>query len=262
MLDNPDPACHSRPAFPFCMPDNRHAPFPTTVWTMVHVAQGSDRHLAALALEELCRLYWYPVYAYLRRSGRSPEDAEDLAQLTFQHLVTHSSLDDFRQERGRLRSFIIGIVRQVVSRHTRHFNAQRRGGGQAPIPLDQIAASARYASDLAEPADTLDPLRLFERAWAMQTLETVRQKLRASFVKMGRLAVYETLEPCLGWGGDPPATFADLAQRLGSNEGAVRVLVHRLRKKFQDLLQQEIARTVADPADIPAELEWMRAVLR
>ena len=240
------------------MPDACPAAFPTTHWTMVHVAQGDDLRLAALALEDLCRRYWYPVYAYLRRAGYSSEDAEDLTQTTFQRLVTSEALQQVQQERGRLRSFLIGLVRQVISRHSRHHQAEKRGGGVSVISLDEILAGNRYA---AEPADLDDPQRLFERAWAFQTMETVRGKLRASFIKTGRLAAYESLEPYLGW-GDPPGSFSELGQRMNSNENAVRVLVHRLRKKFHELLEDEIALTVMDRSDIPAELEWMQSVLK
>lgn len=237
---------------------DRPGDFPTTHWTLVQIVKGGDRKQAAQALEELCGRYWYPVYAYLRRAGRTAHDAEDLTQMLFQKLVADESLREVHQERGRLRSFLIGALRRVISRQARHDDAGRRGGGQTVISLDETVAGERYAH---EPADMLDPERLYERAWAMQLLESVREKLRASFINNGRLADYEILEPYLGW-DDAPAPYAELGGRLGLNEGAARVLVHRLRKKFRELLEREISKTVVNPDDIATELDWMRDVLR
>lgn len=240
------------------MPDraNNHA-FPTTRWTLVQIVKGDDRKKAAEALEEICSRYWYPVYAYLRRSGHSAEDAEDLTQMLFQKLVAADVLREVQQERGRLRSFLIGVLRRVMSRQTRNDQAAKRGGREIVISLDESLADERYA---LEPADRLDPERLYERAWAMQLLETVRDALRQSFIKNNRLKEFEILEPYLGW-EDAPAHYAKLGGRLGSNENAARVLVHRLRKKFRQLLEAEISKTVVNPEDIEEELEWLRSVL-
>lgn len=232
--------------------------FPTTHWTMVQVVQGEDKELAAVALETLCKRYWYPVYAYLRRSGISAEDAEDLAQMTFQKLVADETLRYVRQERGRLRTFLVGLIRQVISHKNRHDRAEKRGGGAPILSLEEAGARDRYSQ---EPADLLDPQRLYEHAWAMQVLETVREKLRSSFIKNGRLQAWEAVEPHLGW-DEEQAPFAELGTRLNSNETAARVLVHRLRKKFRDLLEEEISLTVASPEDVPRELDWFRSVLR
>ena len=238
--------------------DERDSSFPTTHWTLVQIVKSDDRRQAAVALENLCGSYWYPVYAYLRRSGYSSEDAEDLTQITFQRIVEDESLKQVRQERGRLRSFLIGIVSRVASKQARHERALRRGGGDSMISLDETDADGRYAH---EPADVVDPRHLYDRAWAMQLIESVRDKLRASFINNGRLAGYEVLEPYLGW-DEAPAPFAELGRRLGSSEAAARVLVHRLRKKFRELLETEISRTVVNEEDIAAELEWLREVLR
>jgi len=240
------------------MPDDPHdASFPSTHWTLVQIVQGEDRKSAAAALEAICGRYWYPVYAYLRRSGRSPHDAEDLTQMLFQKLVSDDAIRQVRQERGRLRSFLIALAGRVISRQNRHERAEKRGGGMTLISLDEEAAEARYTH---EPADLLDPERLYDRAWALQMLESVRQSFRASFIKNKRLSDAEIIEPYLGW-EDAPAPFAELGQRLGSNENAVRVLVHRLRKKFRERLESEIAKTVVDPQDIQEELHWLRAIL-
>ncbi|WP_395736866.1 RNA polymerase sigma factor [Prosthecobacter sp.] len=239
------------------MPSSRDPEFPTTHWTLVQIVQGADKKQAAVALEDLCESYWYPIYAFLRRSGKSAHDAEDLTQMLFQKLVADEALQEVRKERGRLRSFLIGMVRRVISRQDRHDDALKRGGGETLLSLDETVADDRYAN---EPADLQDPERLYDRAWAMQLLESVRLKLRESFIKNKRLADYEVLEAYLGW-DDSPAPHAELAIRLGSNEGAVRVLVHRLRKKFRDLLEAEISKTVVNAEDIAEELEWLRTAV-
>lgn len=239
------------------MDSNRDPNFPTTHWTLVQVIQGEDKASAAQALEHICGRYWYPIYAYLRRSGREASDAEDLTQMLFQKLVAEEALQEVRQERGRLRNFLIGMIRRVISRRKSHDEAEKRGGGATLLSLDESCADERYSR---EPVDLEDPERLYDRAWARQLLETVRQKLRTSFINLGRRSDYEALEPYLGW-EDAPAPYAELAVRLRTNDNAARVLVHRLRKKFRVLLEAEIAKTVVHEADIPAELAWMREVL-
>lgn len=238
--------------------DQKNMSFPTTHWTLVQIVQGTDKRRANLALEDLCSRYWYPVYAYLRRAGRSAHDAEDLTQMLFQKMVADDAIKQVQKERGRLRSFLIGMIRQVISRQVRHDHAEKRGGRAHFISLDESAADGRYAH---EPADLLDPERLYDRAWAVQLLETVRERLRASFAKNGRLTDYELLEPYLGW-EDAPAPYAELGRSLNSTENNVRVLVFRLRRKFRSLLESEIAKTVVNADDIATEITWMREVLR
>lgn len=236
----------------------RDPSFPTTHWTLVQIVKGNDKKQAAVALEEICGRYWYPVYAYLRRSGFASHDAEDFTQALFHKLVADEALQKVRQERGRLRSFLIGALRQVISRQDRHDGADKRGGGQRLISLDETVADGRYVQ---EPADLQDPERLYDRAWAMQLLESARAQLRDSFANNGREADFEVLDPHLGW-DDAPAPAAEIAAKLGSNENAVRVLIHRLRKKFRELIEREVSKTVANHEDISAEIEWMREVLR
>jgi DNA-directed RNA polymerase specialized sigma24 family protein len=235
-----------------------NANFPQTHWTLVTLVQGKNRKQAALALEEICRVYWYPIYAYLRRAGKGEQDAEDLTQMLFQKLAADEAILQVSQERGRLRSFLIGMLRQVISRQIRHERAEKRGGGIPHFSLDDTAANARYA---LEPVEMLDPERLYNMAWAQQLLGTVEEKLRASFANLGRMETYEILHPHLGL-EETSVSFAELGTLLGSNANAARVLVHRLRRKFRDLLEDEIAKTVAQPEDIATELAWMREVLR
>jgi RNA polymerase sigma factor (sigma-70 family) len=235
----------------------RNPDFPTTHWTLVEIVQGGDQKRAASALEDICANYWYPVYAYLRRSGKDSQDAEDLTQTLFHKLLADESLQEVRQERGRLRNFLIGMVRRIISNQDRHDEALKRGGGEPVLSLDEALADGRYAQ---EPPDMHDPEHLYDRAWAMQLLESVRHKLKDAFTKTGRVADYGALEPYLDW-TESPAPYAELAAHLNSNEKAVRVLVHRLRKKFRELLEAEISKTVVNPEDIAEELAWMRRVL-
>lgn len=241
------------------MPSARDPDFPTTHWTLVNIVKGQDPRQAALALEEICARYWYPIYAYLRRDGHGAEDAEDLTQMLFHRLVAEDVLQQVQKERGRLRSFLIGMLRRVIRQQARHEGAEKRGGGADLVTLDEAVADERYTE---EPLlDTLDPERLYDRAWAMQLLETVRQTLHAAFIRTGRDHEYAVLEPFLGW-EDDPAPLAELAVKMNSTENAVGVQVHRLRKKFRELLEAEVARTVANPEDIAGEMEWIREVLR
>jgi len=232
--------------------------FPTTRWTLIQLLQGTDEVQSLQALNEICERYWYPIYAFLRRQGHEKSEAEDLTQQLFQSLLVEGGLQQVRQEKGRLRSFLIGVAKRQISRQRRHENAEKRGGGNVLLSLDEVLADRRYEK---EPADLRDPERLFERAWAVQMLETIRDRLRQSFERNGRLADYEAIEAYLGW-DDSPAPYAELAIQLRSNENAARVLVHRLRGKFRELLRIEVAKTVVAEADVDAELEWLRQVLR
>lgn len=236
---------------------DRDESFPTTHWTLVQIVKSDDRAQSAKALEAICTRYWYPVYAYLRRSGRSAHDAEDFTQALFEKLVRDDVLPQVQRERGRLRSFLIGVLKQVISRQQRHDAAEKRGGGVTMFSLSEDAGE-RYAG---EPLYIDDPEKLFDRAWARELLETVRSRLKQAFADNQKAREYEVLEPCLGLGDELPPC-AELARQLGSAEGKVRVVIHRLRKKFRDMLEQEIAKTVVDPADIGEEMEWMRMVLK
>jgi DNA-directed RNA polymerase specialized sigma24 family protein len=231
--------------------------FPTTSWTLVHVLQGADEAKSREALNEICKCYWYPIYAFLRRQGHPKSEAEDLVQQLFESLLAEGGLQEVRRDKGKLRSFLIGAAKRQASRQRRRAQAEKRGGGEAPLSLDDVLAERRYA---LEPADPCDPEQLFERAWAVNLLETIRDRMRQSFERNGRLADYEALEAHLGW-DDEPAPYAALALKLQSNESAVRVLVHRLRAKFREMLRQEVAKTVVSPAEVEAELAWLRRTL-
>jgi RNA polymerase sigma factor (sigma-70 family) len=233
------------------------SPFPTTHWTLIQCVQEGSPEEAAKAMEEICRNYWFPIYAYLRRSGRSAHDAEDITQAFFERLINDDAIKSARQERGKLRSFLLAMLVRLLCDQGRHDNALKRGGGQSLLSFDEMEAEERYAR---EPQDVRDPEKIYLHAWASDVLHGVRAKLRTAFEEEGRLEMFLALDPYLG-SEDTQPPYEELALKLGSSAGAVRLLVHRLRKKFRTLLEREIARTVMKPEDIEAELAWLRKIM-
>ena len=239
-------------------PDASHHPaFPTTHWTLVQAVQSGNSEAAAEALEALCKGYWYPIYAFLRRSGVSIQDAEDVTQEFFQHLVTDEAIYTARQEAGKLRSLLLGVLKRVMSRRARRDGAQKRGGGVLHVSFDEMDAEERYAR---EPQDRRDPEWLFTHAWAQDLLARVREKLRVAYSASGRAEVFDVLLPFLMWDNEPPS-HGEIAQQIGTSEGGSRILIHRLRGKFRDLLREEVAKTVLEPAEISAEMDWLQNIL-
>lgn len=236
---------------------SQYAAFPSTHWSLVRAVQGTDADEAARAMEELCRGYWYPIYAFLRRSGYSVPDSEDLTQAFFHRLITEKALLMARQSAGKLRSYLLGTLKHLLSDHVRHHTAQKRGGGQPNISFDQMEAEERYA---CEPQDSRDPEWLFTRAWANELLSGVREQLRNAYDAVGRADVFHLLLPFLIWDNEPPSC-REIAHKMGSSEVATRILIHRLRVKFRILLRDEVARTVLTPEEIPGELAWLQSVL-
>jgi RNA polymerase sigma-70 factor (ECF subfamily) len=238
--------------------NRRHSDFPTTHWTLVQAVQTGSPDEAALAMEDLCKGYWYPIYAFLRRDGRSAQDAEDLTQEFFQRLITGEAFLTARQDAGKLRSYLLGVLKRLLSDHTRHHTARKRGGGLSHVSLDDLmGAEQRYAG---EPQDNRDPEWLFTRVWAHELLAGVRDKLRDAYAAIGRAEVFELLLPFLMWDNEPPS-HREIAAEIGSSEAATRILIHRLRLKFRSLLRDEVALTVLAPEEIPGELAWLQGVL-
>jgi RNA polymerase sigma factor (sigma-70 family) len=219
-------------------PEDRRG-FVTTRWSIV-VAAGARTGASEEALATLCGTYWYALYAYVRRCGYDVEQAEDLVQGFFLRLLDRGILRHAQPERGRFRSFLL-----------------KRGGGAAPLTLDVTAAEGRYA---LEPKDTLDPERLFERRWAQTLLRQAHVRLRSACVRSGKARLYEQLEPFVS-GDDEGLPYRDIASALGMTEGAARVAAHRLRRKFRDLLREEIAHTVDGDAELEDELRFLRQTL-
>ena len=208
------------------------------------------------ALDELCRLYWYPIYVFLRRRGHPQHDAEDLTQGFFLKLLRDGSFEVAEAHKGRLRTFLLCSLDRHLADQQRLAGAQKRGGGQQMIAFEEMNAEERYAH---EPQDQRDPEWLFTQAWAHLLLDGVRGKLRETFADTGRAEVFEVLLPFLL--GEDAASYREIAGQLESSETAVRLLVFRARAKFRELLRDEIARTVENPAEVAGEMEWLKGVL-
>lgn len=234
-----------------------NSPFPTTHWTLVQIVQAGSPEDAARALESICARYWYPIYAFLRRSGRGQHDAEDLTQMFFARIVSEEAIRAVRREQGKLRSYLLGALKRVIADHLRHASAEKRGGGRTHVSFDQMAAEERYA---CEPQDTHDPEWLFTRAWAHELFASVRQKLRESFAATGRAEMFEAMLPFVTCDDAPPSQ-RELGQKLGMSGTAAGVAIFRLREKFRALLREAIADTVLTPEDVPAEMAWLQAML-
>jgi len=231
--------------------------FATTHWTAVLAAGQGDAQQAEVALEELCRTYWYPLYAYVRRHGHSREDAEDLTQGFFARLLEKNYLEGVRSDRGKFRSFLLVALKRFLANEWDRANRQKRGGGVMPLSLDWQDADARYQIN---PADHLSPDKLYDRAWAVIVLERVITRLRDESATEGKAALHEQLKPFLMLGkGEIP--YAQAAPALGMTEGAVRVAVHRLRRRYRELLREEIAQTLADPAQADEEMQALFSAL-
>lgn len=231
--------------------------FPTTHWTLVKAVQAGNPEEAAKAMETLCKGYWYPIYAFLRRSGHASHDAEDLTQMLFTQLVSDDALQRARQEAGRLRSFLLGMLKRLISDHQRHAGAQKRGGGQAPLSLEAMTAEQRYAS---EPVDRRDAEWIFTCSWAEEVVTHARNRLRESFQSNDRASVYEALLPFITWSDDPPS-YQKIAGQIGASLTSVRIQIFRLRAQFREMIEEEVARTVVDRADVPEEMKRLQAAL-
>jgi len=231
--------------------------FVTTHWSVVVTAGRNDTVRAHDALAKLCQTYWYPLYAYVRRRGRSPEDAQDLTQEFFARLLERNWLGRADQEKGRFRSFLLSAMNHFLADEWDKARAQKRGGGLTPLPLQFDTAETRYGH---EPADPTTPEQNFERRWALTLLETVLGRLRSEYEQEGRAELFAALHPCLV--GDRTAQpYAELAVTLGISEGTVKAAVHRLRQRYRQILRDEIAQTVAEPGEVDEELRHLFAVL-
>ncbi len=233
------------------------ASFPLTRWSLIRQVQKGNQVDAAKAMEELCRQYWYPIYAFARHQGFSAHDAEDLTQVFFQRLITSETIQAARQERGLMRTFMLSLLKHVISNHIRHATAQKRGGTHATIDFDSLDAEARYAH---EPADRIDTATLFDRAWARSVLVAAEKKLRLCFEEAQNLDGYEQLREFLPLGANV-TPYATVAERLRITEATLRLQIHRMRKRYARLIEQEIELTVSHPTDVKAELEHLMAVI-
>ena len=230
--------------------------FATTHWSVVLTAQG-ESPAAHEALEKLCRTYWRPIFAFLRRQGIRPEEAEDLTQGFFAQLLERKSLNAVRKEKGRLRSYLLGALKYFLADEQRRAMAIKRGKGQRLIPLEELRAGERIEM---EPADPGTPEMIYERRWALTVLEHVLSRLKDEYRAAGNAALFDSLKQLLPDEPGSPSQ-AEIAARLGMTENAVRQAFYRFRQRYQSLLREEIAHTVATPGDIEDELRHLIAVL-
>lgn len=231
--------------------------FPDTPWTLVDsIYRGTEDERSA-SLDRICQSYWYPIYAYLRRCGRGREDAEDLTQVFFSTLISDETLRSADRERGKLRTFLLCVLKRTVCDADRFRCAQKRGSGHLNLSLDIKDAENRY---LCEPAEEDDPETIYLRSWANALLDGVRTGLREEFAREKRSDLFDHLDAYISDEGHC-APYSELAAKLGSTPGAVRLLVFRLRKKFRERLRERISLTVASSEEVDSELRWMREVL-
>jgi RNA polymerase sigma factor (sigma-70 family) len=227
--------------------------FRTTHWSVVLEAGRRDSPLADAALARLCQIYWPPVYNYVRRLGHRPEDAKDLTQEFFFRLVGKRYLDSLDRETGKFRSFLLVVLKRFLANDWDRANRHRRGGGQQILPLDESDTEIGY---LAEPLDDRTPEKIFERRWALAALEQVMNRLQMEQVEVGNAELFRELKDFLG-GDRHGVSYAEVAPRFQMSEGALRVTVHRLRRRYRELLREEIAGTVTSPDQIEEEIRHL-----
>ena len=230
--------------------------FATTHWSVVLTAQGESA-AAQEALEKLCRTYWRPIYSFVRRQGVGPEEAEDMTQGFFALLLERRDLNTVRKEKGRLRSYLLVSLKHFMADERRRAMAIKRGKGQRLIPLEELRANK---ADM-EPADPLTAERIYERRWASTLLEQVLRRLKDEYRTAGKAALFDRLKQLLPDEPGAPSQ-AEIAAKLGMAENAVRQAFHRFRQRYQLLLRDEIAHTVATPSDIEDELRYLVSALR
>lgn len=231
--------------------------FVTTRWTVVLSAGCKSSPQSDRALGELCQTYWFPLYAYVRGRGHSKEDAEDLVQAFFARFLEKNYLEGLSAERGKFRAFLLASLKHFLANEWDKANRQKRGGGAQHLSLDWQEADKRFHP---EPADIASPDRIFDRQWALALLERVILRLQEECSRDGKAALFEHTKGCLMVSSEN-IPYPEAARALGMDEGALRVAVHRLRKKYRELLRDEIAQTLLDPAHADEELRSLQAAL-
>jgi len=220
---------------------------------VIAAVRGPDPEAARAALSTLCEAYWYPLYVFIRRWGADPDAARDLTQGFFTSLLERRDIEQVRPERGRFRAFLLASAKHFLLNEVARSRAVKRGGGVSLLPLAFDEAEGRYQG---EPADVTTPETLYERRWALTLIERVLAGLRTEWDAGGRVAEFDELKESL-LGSGPTGGYAEAARRLGATEGALKVAAHRLRRKFQARLRQEIAGTVVNPAEIDDEIQYL-----
>jgi RNA polymerase sigma-70 factor (ECF subfamily) len=224
--------------------------FTTTHWSVVLSARDRKSPRSERALAALCETYWFPLYAYVRRSGYSSHDAQDLTQGFFAELLEKDFLKDADYRRGRFRSFLLAALKHFLGHQRERARAKKRGGGRVPFSLDFDDAENRYHLEAEDPAT---PERLYQRRWALTLLDRVVRRLEDENARAGKAETFAGLKEFLT-AGRQSRPYRRVAEALGMSEGAVKVAVHRLRRRYRELLREEIAQTVADPGEVDDEL--------
>jgi len=239
------------------MPRAEARQFAETHWSVVLSAVRGDDTRSREALARLCQTYWYPLYAFVRRHGHSPEDAQDLTQGFFAHLLEHHALAGVHPAKGKFRAFLLASLRHFLANERARAQAQKRGGGHRLVSLDTTCAEMRFG---VEAAAHESPDKAYERNWALALMEQVLNRLRAEQAELGKEKQFEQLRDCLMGEPDAPC-HADLAAQLGLSADAVKMAVCRLRQRYRELLRGEIAQTVSSPAEVEEEILHLFAVL-
>jgi len=248
MADNPNMRSHP----------STDSGFATTHWSVVMAAGKGHSAQAAEALEQLCRTYWYPLYAFVRRHVSEPHDAEDLTQEFFSRFLAKEYFGRADPALGRFRSFLLACLKNFLAEQGRQARRLKRGGGQAVVSWDSQTTEERYR---LEPADPVTPEQVYDRRWALTLLERVLARLAEEQAAAGKERVFAQLKDYL-WGETRETSYAEMATRLGMTEGAVKVTVHRLRRRLRDLLREEVAHTVAAGEEIDEELRHLIGAIR
>jgi RNA polymerase sigma factor (sigma-70 family) len=230
----------------------RDSQFALTRWSLIAAAGDPDAAQTRQALGDLCKAYWYPLYAYLRRARHAEADAGDLLQEFFLNLFEADGLRAADRSRGRFRSFILASLKHHVANEQRRDRAQKRGGHRQVVSFDVSDAESRYAKEAVEPADSLTPEALYDRQWAVALLDQVMSKLRCAHVAAGKTDLFDALAARLA--GEGEADYAAIGVRLGMTEGAVKVAAHRLRTRWREAVRAEIAETLAEGESVDDEL--------
>jgi RNA polymerase sigma factor (sigma-70 family) len=231
--------------------------FRTTHWSVVLAAgdESSDQKLEALT--QLCRTYWLPVYAFVRKRGHSPDQAKDLTQGFFERFLEKNHVVKASRERGRFRSFLMTSAENFLRNVHERSQAEKRGGGTVPLSLDALDPEGCY---LAELADETDPAKDFELRWALAVLQRVIQRLRDEYLEDGRADLFDVLQSHL-WGDEDSVPYPQIAERFGLTLANVKITAHRLRQRYRELLREEIAHTVAQPGEIDEEISYLMRIV-
>jgi RNA polymerase sigma factor (sigma-70 family) len=233
------------------------ANFRTTHWSVVLTAGDQASPLAAAAMAQLCQTYWLPIYAFIRKRGSSPEQAQDLTQEFFAGFLEKNYVSRAARDRGRFRSFLMASVENFLCNEHDHAAAQKRGGGAQVISIEGDRAEQWY---LAEPVDECDPARVFEQRWASTLLSIVLNRLRGEFTTSRSMKLFENLQPHL-WGDAESVPYPQLAERLQMSLSNVKISAHRARQRYRELLREEIAHTVATPSEVDEEIRYLMRVV-